>query len=273
MSQTIIWNLDGDWEKFKVGDKIPDGKSGEWRVSHFEIPENDYLRMRYIIQGRDCGSGRFVCLSYKGIHPETGQQTYLPMMSDTRAEILDHYEVIDAMAWPHTERVLIHGLGLGMVLNAALSFDHVKHVDVVEKDPDVIKLIAPSYTSDPRVHIHEGDAFTYKFPPNTRWDIAWHDIWGTISAENLPDMFTLKRRYQNRSDWQGCWAERECRKLRDEQKFLDTATEEDIADREWKRFEQAHGKKATKEIRQFLAEQLAQLATTASSTAQGGAHD
>lgn len=126
-------------------------------------------------------------------------------MSDTPDERRDHscayYE-----AKRRGGRVLVHGLGLGMVVKAMLDLPNVEHVDVVELAPDVIALCGPAFDRyGARVTIHEGDALAYKWPPGTRWTVVWHDIWPTICEDNLPQMATLHRKFGRRCDWQGSW--------------------------------------------------------------------
>lgn len=240
-----LWNLAvADWVDFKVVDRyFPEPpyepiKHGSWTMERKVIEENDPQRLRTIMDGRDCGTGPTAILRRDG-HP---------WMSDTQAEIVDHLEVIDAIAWPSSKRVLINGLGLGVVLNAALSFDHVEHVDVVEYDIEVITFIGKYFKDDPRVTIHHGDAYTYKFPRGTRWDIVWHDIWPTISMDNLPGIRKLKNRYGHRCDWQGAWVEDVCRYLR----WYYTATDEQVQREEWKRYENLFGKETTKQIKHLF---------------------
>src|SRR5574343_364020 len=90
-------------------------------------------------------------------------------MSDTDAEYRDHMEAILRIRRGSTRRVLINGLGLGMVLGEALACDHVEHVDVVEIDPEVIAAVGPHFAKDPRVTVHEADAYTVKWPSGVRW--------------------------------------------------------------------------------------------------------
>lgn len=124
-------------------------------------------------------------------------------MSDTPDEKWDHYTVFRQMQI-HGGRVLINGLGAGMILQAALQLDNVTHIDVVERDPRILQHIAPHYADD-RVTFHEADAYTIKWPTGTRWDVVWHDIWLELSEDNLEGMATLHRRYGRRCEWQGSW--------------------------------------------------------------------
>jgi hypothetical protein len=129
-------------------------------------------------------------------------------MSDTTAEAQDHMEAYLEMR-ERGGRVLIVGLGLGMIVRKALELDNIEHVDVVEIDPDVIALVGPTYEGE-RCTIHQGDIYEMKWPSGTRWSVAWFDIWPTICDDNLPEMTRLARSYGRRVDWQGFWARERC---------------------------------------------------------------
>lgn len=103
-------------------------------------------------------------------------------------------------------RVLITGLGLGCVVRGLLVKSEVEHIDVVEIDAGIIKAIAPTLEHDPRVHIHHGDALTYKFPDQERvqWDFAWHDIHTDDKALQVLHADLLAR-YKPRCQQQGAW--------------------------------------------------------------------
>jgi len=129
-------------------------------------------------------------------------------MSDTDAEKRDHMAVLHAIRGWEAKRVLINGLGLGMVLKAALTFPHVEHVDVVEIDERVVNLVGPHYAKDPRVHIHHADAYKQmtQWPVGTRWDVGWSDIWPDLCTDNLESMAKLRRSYGRRTNWHDCWS-------------------------------------------------------------------
>jgi hypothetical protein len=125
-------------------------------------------------------------------------------MWDTLGEIVDHREVMEQIR-RRGGRVLIHGLGLGMILKFALAQDNVSHVDVVELDREVIELVG-RYYRDPRLTLHQGDARSYRWPRGSRWTVVWHDIWGDYEVENLKEMAALHRSFARRADWQGSWS-------------------------------------------------------------------
>ena len=173
---------------------LPPGEMGGVELRRITVAPSSLENLRQAINGRSTRPGEYTGLYIDG----------LLWMSDTDAEWHDHWPIVRWFRYPATKRVLINGLGLGMVVQAALDSEYIEHIDVVEIDQRVIDLIGPHY-SDPRVHIHQGDAYTITWPPGTRWDAVWHDIWRDLCTDNLALMARLHRRYGRRSDWQGSW--------------------------------------------------------------------
>ncbi len=103
-------------------------------------------------------------------------------------------------------RVLVTGLGLGMVVDALLRKPEVTHVTVLELSPEVIALVGPLYREEPRVRIIQADAFSWIPEAGERFDWAWHDIWPAIDPDNAPQMRALEERYRSVADHQRCWA-------------------------------------------------------------------
>lgn len=130
------------------------------------------------------------------------------VMSNTIMELDTHWPIIHAAKG----RVMLNGLGLGVVLVAILAKPETSEVVIVENSEDVIKLVASTFSVDKRVRIIHDDAF--KFKPSARFDAVWHDIWDFICADNLEEMKTLHRRYGRHAGWQGSWAKEECRRAR-----------------------------------------------------------
>jgi len=195
------------WEQFKVS--VPEGVSGEWRIERFWISpqQSSFTRLRALMGS---GGGR-------GYLPP-GEYTMLKrgetvVMSDTPDEIADHLEAVQLASG----RVLINGLGLGMVARAMLERPEVEHVTVVELSADVIKLVGPSlkaYTDAGRLTIVNADAMSYTPSAGERFTVVWNDIWDVISSANLADMTRLHRRYGRRAEWVGSWVRRQCEWMR-----------------------------------------------------------
>lgn len=204
------------WEPKRIGD---------WEVARKDIPQDTYQRIYYVTQrpgvlevDRDTGFGDTTILYH---YDDKGEPT--TWMSDTRAEIMEHVEFLNKLWWCETmkPRVLITGLGLGMAVNAALKHG-ASHVDVVEINQEVIDIIGPNFEGKP-VTIHQGDALEFRFPSKTKWDLAWHDIWPTITEDNIPEMDRLTTRYRHRVKWQACWQRKGCLELRRRSKKLQEA--------------------------------------------------
>lgn len=177
---------------------LPDIDSDGVRVSTFTIEKNDISNMFEALRtGRGTKPGTYTRLRVDG----------RLWMSDTDAEQRDHRDFVYQVYSTRAERVLINGLGLGMVLSAVLAMPWVKHVDVVERDERVARLVGGHYALDPRVRIHTADAYEQarKWPPGTRWDAGWSDIWPDLCTDNLKDMARLNRSYGRRCTWHGCW--------------------------------------------------------------------
>ena len=142
------------------------------------------------------------------------------VMSDLPAEIADALPFLDYAAGQSCRlRVLIAGLGLGIVPAWLLVHASIARIDIIEIDADVIGLItrgccekgAPNkWATDPRLHIHHGDAHTWWPSPadrrgcavhgdcvlqaGTTWQAGFFDIWDGISPSNLPSIHRLTRR-------------------------------------------------------------------------------
>jgi spermidine synthase len=134
------------------------------------------------------------------------------VMSDTPIEFSDHARAV-LMSKGH---VLIGGLGLGMVVQAVLDKPEVKHVQVIENSTDVINLIGPHYEQryGHRLDIIEADLIKWLPKKAARYDMAWFDIWDGICSDNANEMKKLKRRFQQRCDWVGCWCYNETLRAR-----------------------------------------------------------
>ncbi|HEX8851263.1 MAG TPA: hypothetical protein VF761_17185 [Gemmatimonadaceae bacterium] len=104
-------------------------------------------------------------------------------------------------------RVLIAGLGLGMVLPPLLEDDDVESVLIVEKVPDVIGLIAPHY-EHPKLSIARGDILTWRPRDGETFDAIYFDIWPLLTPMNLVQMAYLHRAfrpYLAADGWMASW--------------------------------------------------------------------
>jgi hypothetical protein len=123
-------------------------------------------------------------------------------MADSPVEIATQ---LDAVRRLHGH-VLIGGLGLGVLVKAALARRDVESVTVLEIDADIIAMVAPHYR-DRRLRVLHADAMEYR-PRGKRWyDVVYMDIWRDVGMTNLIDMLRLRRRWIDRCGWYGAWSE------------------------------------------------------------------
>lgn len=125
--------------------------------------------------------------------------------SDYPAEIWWMRGGLDAIADRGCRRVLITGLGLGVIVQHALRQPHVARIDVIEHDLDVYRLVRHHYRAGPRLRVHHGDAYTLALPG--AWDVAYHDIWPKRTLGNIPDYIAMGQRWARQVGRQRFWPE------------------------------------------------------------------
>lgn len=183
--------------------KLPTGRSGKARIEHFTV-----------------GSHEALISELKSLHPETLWDARLAqgrfarlwvgehmMMADTAPERISCLEVVKQARG----RVFIAGLGLGMILWPIASKPEVDSITVVERYPEVVRLVGPHVPA--RVKIVTADVFRYR--PRRRFDVIWHDIWPLIGIANLFDMHRLHQRYRRwlaPGGWMESWQREVCEK-------------------------------------------------------------
>lgn len=189
---------------------VPEGKSGTWSVERFTVDGDETIRKIQDMMDIFHGNGsRFVPNgSYYRLRDDS-----TIVMSNTPAEIRDHKDFRSEVR-RRGGHVLINGLGLGMALEMIMPF--AEHVTVVEKSLDVIRLVGDHYLNKfaGKLTIVHADALDYVPPKGARYTVVWHDIWNTMSADNLPEMHKLHRKYGRRCDWQGSWGRDICERNR-----------------------------------------------------------
>lgn len=110
--------------------------------------------------------------------------------------------------------VLIGGLGIGLVLSPLLKRECVTSITVIEKEQDVISLVAKKYKHK-KLSVVCDDVESHE--PDQKFDTIYMDIWPDLNTDNLEQMNKLKRRYRkylNKFGWIGCWSETELRVLK-----------------------------------------------------------
>lgn len=186
---------------------VPPSQRGPWRVDNVVVTADQVLlqNLRWMRDNR-----AEMCVE-PGTYRRLAHKEHGCVMSNTQMEIRTAQVALRRA----TGRVLITGLGLGMVLHGILAKPEVTAVLVVELDPHIIKLTAPHF-SDTRLRIVRGDARTFKPPAGERFDYAWHDIWDAIDDDNLPDMAAVRKHHRPWAAAQDCWSEPLARRMRRE---------------------------------------------------------
>lgn len=202
-----------------MADVIPAGVFGEARVDHFEITEHEarFANLRQAINPQRYNQydlivpGKYARLSVGGEL----------VMTDTPMERLTNREFMRAAHG----RVLIGGLGLGMILHPLLQKQDVEQVTVIERSADVITLVAPTLDTPERpaqcgLTIIHADVFNWQPPRGERWNTIYFDIWPNICGDYADEIARLHRkyaRYLDRSDprcWMGSWRADDMRRAR-----------------------------------------------------------
>lgn len=139
---------------------------GLWEIQRRERPPQEPAGATFrLLVGADHQTA--LCrMTEATLHQESGEV----VMEDSLQELRRHMPVWLAARG----RVLVTGLGLGCVVRGLLASPHVSHIDVIEIDRDILRIVGAEFSGNPRVRLIHDDALTCELPEG-RWDIAWHD--------------------------------------------------------------------------------------------------
>lgn len=183
-----------------IQDLVPEGQRGVARVEHFTLSDAEASFLAAEARDWSIVPGRYARLYVRDAL----------VMSDTLMERESNWEFVSHA----TGRVLIAGLGLGMVLPPVLEKPDVEHVTVLEVEPDVIDLVEPAYAAAIAaggLRILQADVHSWQPEPDERFDTIYFDVWPDITTSNLPEIEALHARYApwlntaNPSAWLGSW--------------------------------------------------------------------
>ena len=177
----------------KMADIIKPKEGERFKVDTFEIGADDWMvSVRLGIErGRLYDKEKKACV-----------------MSDTQMEQFTNREfVLNAHG-----KVLIGGLGIGMVLLAIQDKPEVTDILVVEKYQEVIDLVKNQLPLNSKVRIIQGDVFAYE--PTEKFNTIYLDIWNNAGSRDIyEEQRPLRLRYRkylvtNEEDpkrWIDCW--------------------------------------------------------------------
>ncbi|MEM1181033.1 MAG: hypothetical protein AAGM22_22015 [Acidobacteriota bacterium] len=179
--------------------QLPEGRSGDWTLERFTVPvDPSYdpaLDTRPHFARRYPGS--YLLL----------RRGEVQFMTDLYDEWWTQRVVLEQAA-QRGGRILISGLGIGMIVESLFRADEieVEDITVLEKSPDVIGLVAPTLRVryGERLQIIEADVFTWTPPAGRRYSVIWHDIWPS-PYDVKSETSALCDRYAPWGDWVGTW--------------------------------------------------------------------
>ncbi len=180
----------------KVPASIPSGTWGLWTIRRVCVPEDSPERARV---------GHPVLTSLHKVTEATLNTEFGDViMEDSAIELRKHLPIWMAARG----RVLVSGLGLGCVVRGLLLKPEVETVTVVEIDPTILRIVGPEFERHPKVRLVRGDALTYHWPEQVRWDFAWHDLYTDEGNGVALHCLHLKlmARLRDRVCRQGAWA-------------------------------------------------------------------
>jgi hypothetical protein len=187
-------------QECRISDAHNDGRYGDVVIARFEVSdqESQFSRMRSFNPsqfGRGyLPPGTYTRLTIGGVL----------QMSDTPDELRDALQFVRRARG----RVLVTGLGLGCVVRGLLRNEQVERIDVIERNIHLVEhmtrnptWVGPGVMGTGRLEVWWGDAYQIKatrFPPGSRWDMAWHDVWSGISSDNIPQYRALRQHWRGR---------------------------------------------------------------------------
>lgn len=172
-------------------------KKGSAIISSYEFKdsENPLFNLRSV---RD---GGMLFYMYDGVYCRLNIEGKGLVMSDTYMERMSNREFINKA----NGKVLIAGLGLGLVIYNIIDKDEVKEITVIENNQDVIDLVSDKF-QNPKLTIICDDIYEWNHN-KVKYDTIYFDIWSDVSEDNLADIRKLHNRYKfilNR-DNPDCW--------------------------------------------------------------------
>lgn len=185
---------------YKVMDDILSERSiGDFSLEKFEIKSDN---MYVMFHGIPCG--KFVRLIHKGE----------VVMSDTDMEKRTNANFVRNAHG----KVLIGGLGIGLILLAIQDNTEVEKIVVVEKHKEVIDLVKDQLPLNEKVEVVNADVWEYT--PTEKFNTIYMDIWNYINTDVYRDsMKPLIARYRKflvpkREDsnrFIDCWCRKEAK--------------------------------------------------------------
>jgi spermidine synthase len=201
-------------DKFdRMADVLPEGKQGVAVIDHFAMNKMDVLASLNTHYEDFVPEGTYARLRVNGEL----------MMTDSPMEKRTNLEIVEKARG----RVLIAGLGIGMILRTIMRKPEVTHITVLEKYQDVVDLVLPQFASSSllvsgyernghnhiqiagaKLEVIVADVFQWEPTDTTKYNTIYFDIWPNSLVDFLPEMDALYKRYRPllaKGGWMDSW--------------------------------------------------------------------
>lgn len=178
---------------------LKDEKIGDFELSHFEIGENDLYAQLHNIP-----LGKYVRLT----------RGFDVVMSDTYMEKRTNANFVRNAHG----KVLIGGLGIGLILLAIQDKQEVEKIVVVEKHKEVIDLVKDQLPLNEKVDVVNSDVWDYT--PTEKFNTIYMDIWNYINSDvyrnSMKPLIARYRKFlvpkqEDSNRFIDCWCKREAK--------------------------------------------------------------
>lgn len=167
-----------DWRTPATG--YPERQLGNYRIKRI------YYRGHYYMYGID---GYLFFEAPKRIPVTQLQELRGKRWHSWMVDDPPHERAMEIYAEQSRGRVLIAGLGLGLILHALAKNDRVTSVTCIEISQEVIGLVGPEvWKYRPKIQVIREDFYKFIREDNTKWDGIITDLW-VAGPENKMDIF------------------------------------------------------------------------------------
>ncbi len=144
---------------------IPEQRIGGFTISHLTSDAESWRWQSYLRSKNEPPGETCTVLTHDS-YP-------MPMMQDSHAEYKEHLWL-----WKKAQgKVLIGGLGIGMVNEVLISDTSITKVTILEKNQEVIDMVWPYCAKDERFELIHADIHTWTPPEGSHWNVAWFDTY------------------------------------------------------------------------------------------------
>ena len=169
-------------DKYNSPISIPEASIGEYAIKHIHFPAHHKFTTTFNLRNVMLGGQKKVEFSWNT--PKTIHQLIGPSgvwMTDYPVEIAQMQQAIKGIRG----KVLVGGLGLGLVASLLAKRKTIKEVRVVEISREVIELVA-EHIKHPKISIAFNDLFSeLRTIPDGYFDYALFDIWQSDSESTF----------------------------------------------------------------------------------------